>query len=59
MGDRIAFDLPLDYLEQTVDSLQINRSPVEIVNVGELAGIETAFTKEQLRKGTRVFRVKQ
>ena len=56
-GDRIAFELPVEFEEQDVDSLQIDNSPVDIAEAGSLAGIKTHLTKEQARKGVRVFRL--
>ena len=57
-GDRIAFEMPVEFEEQTVDSLQRDREAVEIVEVGETAGILTSLTQEMLKKGTRVYIVK-
>jgi hypothetical protein len=56
-GDRIAFELPVEFEEQEVTSLQVSNEPVESATVGALAGIETQLTKEQAKKGTRVFRI--
>jgi hypothetical protein len=58
-GDRIAFELPVEFEEQIVNSLQVDREPVEQVGVGQLAGIETHLTKEQAKRGIRVFRVRE
>jgi len=57
-GDRIAFELPVEFEEQVIESLQTDREPVERVARGQLAGIATHLTKEQTRKGVRVFRVR-
>ena len=49
---------PVDFVEQMVESLEIdNQSAVEAVR-GKFAGINTALGKGQARKGIRVFRVK-
>ena len=55
-GDRIAFELPVEFEEQRVESLQVDRNSVTHVEIGALAGIKTHLTGEQLRKGVRVFR---
>ena len=57
--DRIAFELPVEFEEQAVQSLQVNKNPVFQVETGMLAGIQTSLHKEQLKKGTRVFRLRQ
>ncbi len=56
-GDRIAFELPVEFEEQDVDSLQVDKQPVAQATIGMLAGIKTHLTKEQAKKGIRVFRL--
>jgi hypothetical protein len=58
LGDRIAFELPVEFEEQVVESLQMDGQPVERVDPGQPAGIETHLTKDKARKGVRVFRVR-
>ena len=58
-GDRIAFELPIEFEEQEVTSLQVDKNPVSQAETGMLAGIQTFLHKEQLKKGTRVFRLMQ
>ena len=55
MGDRIAFELPVEFYEQTVDSLRLNDNVVDEVTQGEVAGIGTDLSSEQLKPGIRVF----
>lgn len=55
--DRIAFELPVEFEEQVITSLQVERTAVAAANSGDLAGIQTHLTKAQARKGMRVFRV--
>ncbi|MGD0048916.1 MAG: hypothetical protein ABSE42_18085, partial [Bryobacteraceae bacterium] len=57
-GDRIAYELPIDYIEQEVESLQAERRAVATAAAGVLAGVKTNLTKEQARTGVRVFRIK-
>jgi len=56
-GYRIAFELPVEFEEQAVESLQVDKHPVVQAEIGMLAGIETHLTKEQAKKGVRVFRL--
>jgi hypothetical protein len=56
-GDTISFELPLEFEEMVVDSLQVENNSVEIAEVSMLAGIKTDLSKEILKKGIKVFRV--
>ena len=58
IGDRIAFELPVEFEEQTIDSLQIDRQPVDRAGSGAVVGIHTYLSKEQAKSGVRVFKVK-
>jgi hypothetical protein len=58
-GDRIAFELPVEFEEQEVESLQADKNPIFQAEIGMLAGIQTSLQKGQLKKGTRVFRLVQ
>jgi hypothetical protein len=59
LGDRIAFELSVEFEEQDVESLQADKNPVSQAEGGMLAGIQTFLHKDQLKKGIRVFRVVQ
>ena len=56
LGDQIAFELPIEFEEQKVESLQIERKPLDLAKAGMLVGIKTHLTKEQAKKGVRVFK---
>lgn len=56
-GDCIAFEGSVEFEEQEVVSLEENRKSVEQVEMGGLAGIKTHFTKNQMKKNVRVFRL--
>lgn len=56
-GDRIAYELAVDFTEENVTSLEVNGSPVDEVSAGTQAGIRTSLT-HQLRKGTKLYLVK-
>jgi hypothetical protein len=56
VGDTIAFALPVEFEEQLVKSLQIDNKPVDVANEGDLVGISTKFTKEQMKPKTKVYR---
>jgi hypothetical protein len=59
LGDNIAFELPIEFKEQKVESIQADRKPVDLARARSLVGIETHLTKEQAKKGVRVFKVVQ
>jgi hypothetical protein len=59
MGDRIAFELPVDFEEQEITSLQVENQQVELAEPSMLAGIKTDFTKQYIKKGMRVFKVSE
>ena len=55
-GERIAFELPVEFLKQNADSLGIENEKVTEASRGSLVGIETELTKLQAKQGTRVYR---
>jgi hypothetical protein len=59
VGDRIAFEHPVEFQEQVIESLQVDRQATKRINAGNLAGIETSLDKMQAKEGTRVYRVRQ
>lgn len=58
LNDRISFELPLEFREIGVTSLQVENTAVENAAVSLLAGVKTDLQKTVLKKGTRVFRIK-
>ena len=56
-GDRVAFELPVEFEEQNALSLQVDNVAVVEATPGQLVAIKTHLTKEQARKGIRVFKV--
>ncbi len=56
-GDRISYIIPEGYLEEDVLSLQFDKRNVEEVSLNQLAGIKTVFSKNELKKGTLVYKV--
>jgi hypothetical protein len=56
VDDVIAFELSVEFEEQAVKSLQIDSEPVEVAKKGDLVGISTEFTKEQMKPKTKVYR---
>lgn len=57
LGDRIAFEMPVEFEEQNVDSLQMDNQDVNRVGIGQLAGILTALIGHGLRQGMRVYQL--
>lgn len=55
--DTISFVLDSDYMEQKVESLQVEKIDREEAVVGELAGVKTNIGKDILRKGISVYKV--
>ena len=55
--DRIAFELPTEFEEQLVDSLQVEGTSVELAPRNSPVGIVTSLGKEKLRAGVRVYLV--
>ena len=58
VGDRIVYEQPVDFIEEDVTSLQLSDQDVEEAHPGDHAGLKTKLSKEQARKGVRVYRVK-
>jgi hypothetical protein len=56
-GDRVAFELPVEFAEQDVVSLEVDKQQVAEADAGLLVGIKTELTKDQARKKVRVFSV--
>lgn len=57
VGSSIAFELDVEFEEQKVTSLQIDKQPVEIAASGSRAGIQTKLQRPIIRDGMRVFLV--
>ena len=57
--DRIAYELPIEFVEQSITTLEVERKRVSEATVGMLAGVATDLSQEVLKKGVRVFRVLQ
>jgi len=57
LGDRIAYELPVDFFEEIVQSLQVDGQSVNEASAGSLVGIKTSIPKDQARKGTKVYHV--
>lgn len=57
LGDRISFEIHANFLEQNVESLEIDNKPVTQADKDSKVGIKTQFSKDQLRKGVKVYKV--
>jgi len=55
LGDRIAFELDVEFEEQEVTSLQVDRKAVETAVIGVRVGTETKLQRPSIRDGMRVF----
>ncbi len=57
VGDRIAYELPVDFMEEEITTLQVANSSVEDALSGAQVGIKTSLI-DHLRKGTKVYLAK-
>jgi hypothetical protein len=55
VGDTIVYELLVDFVEEQIDSLQLDGQDVQDAPPGSLVGIKTTLTKAQGRKGTRAY----
>lgn len=58
VGDELAFVLPIDYVQERVESIHLDDVAVDSAGVGEVVGVKTALTKAQARKGVEVYRLR-
>jgi hypothetical protein len=58
VGDLVAYELPVDFLEERVTSLRLDDDEVPEASAGSLVGLKTTLGKVQARKHVRVFRVR-
>ncbi len=55
VGQAIAYELAVDFVQEQVTSLQLDGQDVIEVPPGSHVGVKTTLTKVQARKGTRVY----
>lgn len=59
VGDRVAYELPLDFEEENVESIHLDDEPVELAEAGKRIGVKTSLSKAQARKNVNVYRVRR
>ena len=59
LGNRIAFELDVEFAEQEVTSLQVDKKNAESAGSGSLVGTESNLTRPAVRDGMRVFVVQK
>jgi hypothetical protein len=59
VGDVLAYELKVDFIEETVTSLRLDNDTVTEASGDAHVGVATGLTKTQARDGTRVFRIKR
>lgn len=59
MHDRIAFELDVEFEEQDVTSLQLNKAAVQTGEIGSCVGTESQLMRPKVKDGMRVFLVRQ
>jgi hypothetical protein len=57
VDDRVAYELPVEFIEEDVISIQLDGKDVTEASAGNYIGIRTKLTKHQARDGLRVFKV--
>ena len=57
VGDRISYELSNEFIEEGIQSIHINDAPAPEAAAGVKVGLKTSFSKGQLKKHIRVFRV--
>lgn len=58
VGDRVGYELPNEFVEEVVSSIGAQGNSVTEASFGMQVGLKTSLTKNDLKKGTRVFRVR-
>jgi hypothetical protein len=58
VNDRVAYEQPVDFLEEEITSLQVNDQKINEAHAGDYVGVKTSLTKQQARHNVRVYRVK-
>jgi hypothetical protein len=58
VGDRLAFILPIDYMEEVAESIHLDDAAVARAEPGTHIGVKTGLSKAQARNGVAVYRVK-
>jgi hypothetical protein len=58
VGDRIAVEFQIDFVEASVDSIYVNDLPVERAKMDDPAGLRWPSGNPKVREGFRVFRVR-
>lgn len=56
IGDRLAYQLPVDFAEEDVASLEVDNQPVDEAATGARVGIKTSLINK-IRKGTKLYLV--
>jgi hypothetical protein len=55
IGQRIGYATESEFLEEDVISLELNNEKIEMAEPGQEIGLKTVYSKEQLRKNTPVY----
>ena len=56
-GDRLSYELPIDWVEEVAASIQIDRADLEETPAGVRVAVKTALGKSRASNGVRVYRV--
>lgn len=59
IGDRIAYELDVAFEEEDVESLQVDKQPVTVAEIGTKAGVASKFHRPAVKDEMRVFLVQK
>ena len=58
VGDMLAYELPVDFVEERVESIHLDDKPVTEAEPGSRVGVRTSLGKNQAKNRTRVYRLR-
>lgn len=57
IGDRVAYEQSIDFIEEEITSLQLDMKSVNEAKPSDYPGVKTSLTKDQARKNVKVYKV--
>lgn len=57
LGSRVAYELAVDFVEEMVESIQIDGESVDKAPAGKVIGVTTTLNRDQAKKGVKVYRI--
>lgn len=56
-GDTIAYDFEIEFEQQNVTSLQVNKAIVKVASIGQLAGVLIEIDSTKIKKNIKIYRI--